>query len=137
MNEWSYHTTSHLAAFMPYLYASFSTLNILISLHVDSIYSRKTRLGLLEVSCGTTKSSGCVSLEFLETKIVRVKYRANRWRLPRWIRCVCGATVMQHLCKTARDYEGTHLHLIWSPKSVIPGPCEYCLSKAKYRHTSL
>lgn len=107
-------------------------LNMLISLYVDSpTYRQKTCLGLLEVSYGTTKSSGFVPLEFLETKIVRVKYRANRCPLPWWIKCVCSATVMPHLCKTARACESTHLHLIWLARSVIPGTCEYCLSKAK------
>lgn len=58
-------------------------LNSLISLYVDSpIYNQKTCLGLLEVSYGTTKTSGFVSLEFLEIKIVRVKYRANTCPLP-------------------------------------------------------
>lgn len=84
-----------------------------------------------EVSYGTTKSSGFVSLEFLETKI-----GSNTGPID--VHCHDGLNVcaVQHLCKTARVYESTHLHLIWLARSVIPGTCAYCFSKATWRHTS-
>lgn len=65
-----------------------ANLNVLILLYVaSSVYSQNTYcLGLSEVSCSTTESSGFESLEFQGTKITKVKCRANRSPLPLWIK---------------------------------------------------